>query len=372
MTHMRPQSYARARLLIMALFVALVVGLAAGQALAQDEPTDQQPERTLRVATKALDPFVILDGEVPRGYSVEVWQEIAGRLNIDTEWKTYATVAEILDAVRNGEADVAISGISMTEERERTLDFTHPFFDAGLQILAPATESNSFLDLLRSVFSRAFLLILGLFILTAFLLGNVIWLIERHAEDFPDTYLAGVWEGVWWSMIVVATGEYPRKPTPQTLQRVLTISYWFAGLMLVAQFTASIASTLTVEKLNTSVQGPEDLPGKRVATVEGTTASGYLESQGIQFFGVSRIEEAFSLLEAGDIDAVVYDAPVLQYYAATGGQGRVLLAGPVFKPEKYGIALPTGSPLRDPINESLLGMYQDGTIESMYNEWFRD
>lgn len=364
------------RILLTFTLLAAVAGIifAAGgsRALAQDEPTDQQPTRTLRVATKPLEPFVYLDGEVPRGYSVEIWDEVAARLGVDFEWQTYDTVAQILDAVRNGQADVAISGISMTREREQTLDFSHAYFDAGLQILVPATTDRSFFDYVRTLFSPAFLVILGLFVLTAFILGNVIWLIERKADDFPDNYLAGVWEGIWWSMIVVATGEYPRKPTPQTLQRVLTISYWFAGLMLVAQFTASIASTLTVEKLNTSVQGPEDLPGKRIATVEGTTAAAYLQDQSIQYFPVNRIEEALEQLRNNEIDAVVYDAPVLQYYAATAGQGRVSLTGPVFKPEKYGIALPQGSDLREPINEILLAMYQDGTIEAIYGEYFRE
>jgi ABC-type amino acid transport substrate-binding protein len=70
------------------------------------------------------------------------------------------------------------------------------------------------------------------------------------------------------------------------------------------------------------------------------------------------------------VQAVVYDSPVLSYYAANEGQGRAEVVGPIFKPEKYGIALPSGSPLRKPINEALLGLYQDGTYQAIYDKWF--
>jgi ABC-type amino acid transport substrate-binding protein len=48
----------------------------------------------------------------------------------------------------------------------------------------------------------------------------------------------------------------------------------------------------------------------------------------------------------------------------------LLVVGPLFRPEKYGIALPQGSPLRKPINEALLSMYADGTYERIYANWF--
>ena len=46
------------------------------------------------------------------------------------------------------------------------------------------------------------------------------------------------------------------------------------------------------------------------------------------------------------------------------------MVGSIFEEETYGIALPTGSPLRKPINEALLKLKQDGTYEELYNKWF--
>jgi polar amino acid transport system substrate-binding protein len=142
------------------------------------------------------------------------------------------------------------------------------------------------------------------------------------------------------------------------------------GIVLIAQFTASVTSQLTVQQLTGYIDGPSDLPGKSIATVEGSTSATYLRDRSLAYRGVERIEDAYLLLEQGDVQAVVYDAPVLVYYAATSGQGKVEVAGELFKEETYGIALPTGSALREPINESLLKLNQNGTTASIYEKWF--
>jgi ABC-type amino acid transport substrate-binding protein len=42
----------------------------------------------------------------------------------------------------------------------------------------------------------------------------------------------------------------------------------------------------------------------------------------------------------------------------------------VFRPAKYAIAVPIGSPLRKRINEALLGMQADGSAEEIERRWF--
>ena len=62
---------------------------------------------------------------------------------------------------------------------------------------------------------------------------------------------------------------------------------------------------------------------------------------------------AYTLLEAGDVDAVVFDAPVLLHYANTAGRGRVRVFWSIFEEDAYAFALPTGNELREAINQSL-------------------
>jgi ABC-type amino acid transport substrate-binding protein len=70
------------------------------------------------------------------------------------------------------------------------------------------------------------------------------------------------------------------------------------------------------------------------------------------------------------VDAIVYDSPVLRYFSISEGKGRTQVVGSIFKPEKYGIALEQGSDLRESMNEVLLEMYQDGTLDTIYGRWF--
>ena len=87
----------------------------------------------------------------------------------------------------------------------------------------------------------------------------------------------------------------------------------------------------------------------------------------------SRVAGAADVLlafEAGDLDAVVFDAPILAYYVVTDGAEIGQLAGPTFQHESYGIALPSGSDLIEPINQALLKMREDGTYAQLYRKWF--
>ena len=41
----------------------------------------------------------------------------------------------IIPAVQTGNVDIAIAGITITDEREEIVDFSDPYYDSGLQIL---------------------------------------------------------------------------------------------------------------------------------------------------------------------------------------------------------------------------------------------
>ena len=144
----------------------------------------------------------------------------------------------------------------------------------------------------------------------------------------------------------------------------------FSGIFLIANCTAIVTSQLTLNELQASINGTEDLPGKRVGTVTGTTSAAYLKDLGIPFQGVTVIEEAYELLKTDRIDAIVYDAPVLQYYAATGSDGRFIVVGTPFKREDYGIVLPSNSPYEEEINKALLEISLNGRGEEIFDRWF--
>lgn len=93
---------------------------------------------------------------------------------------------------------------------------------------------------------------------------------------------------------------------------------------------------------------------------------------GIEATETRTIEESYQLLSEEGYDAVVFDAPVLRYYVAHRGQGVAVMAGPVFQEEDQGFVLNINSPLRKPIDQTLLRMHEDGTYNLIKEKWFGD
>ena len=354
--------------------ILLLGGLGLVGGFARPAVADQAVQQAgpLRVATKPLEPFVIKQNDRWAGFSIDLWDKMAQQLGWKYEWVEVKTVTDQLQAVQSGGADLAMAGISITSEREAAVDFSHPYFNAGLQIMVPAQKNRSALGSFTAYLSPALLQILGLALVFLIVMAHLVWLVERgHNPEMPRAYLSGIWEAAWWSLGTIGTLEYGDKSKPKTAWRRLFAMAWIAlSIILIAQFTAAITASLTVQQLTGSINGPEDLPGKSIATVRGSTAAQYLDAQQIGYVPVEKIDDAYDLLAKGNAQAVVYDAPVLLYHAATKGRGQVQMVGAIFKEETYGIALPTGSPLRKPINEALLKLKQDGTYEELYNKWF--
>jgi polar amino acid transport system substrate-binding protein len=152
--------------------------------------------------------------------------------------------------------------------------------------------------------------------------------------------------------------------------RIVATIWMYVSVLFIAYFTATITSNLTVQQLKSSIQSVDDLPGKKVATVYGSTAADYLKHAQIDIKEVKQISQAFDALQTGKVDAVVFDSPILLYYAAHEGKGKVDVVGPVFQPERYGILMAFNSPYRKPIDNSLLKMERNGTYKKLYDKWF--
>ena len=126
-----------------------------------------------------------------------------------------------------------------------------------------------------------------------------------------------------------------------------------------------------MQQLQGDINGPEDLPGKQVATTTGSTSAMYLHQQNSQVLEFPKVEQAYEALLNGQADAVVFDSPVLLYYAAHEGEGRVSVAGPVFRKESYGIVFPPNSPHRKPVDNALLTLKENAVFQKLYDKWFK-
>ena len=329
--------------------------------------------KTLRVGTKPFAPFSFVQEGQYIGFSIDLWREVAKELELEYELYGEKTVVDLLNSVSSKNTDVAIAGITITAEREETVDFSHSFFESGLQILVPidsqASSINTFVWL---IFSPILLKTIGVLLAVVIISAHLLWFFEKekNPEMFPKEYLKGIWEACWWSVVTVVTVGYGDKAPIGVAGRIIAIIWMFTGVLLISYFTASVSSALTVQQLKTSIQKLEDLNGKRVATVKGSTAAQYLADRPIKKVEFELVEEAFKSLEESEVDAIVYDSPVLQNYAAQDGVGKARVVGSTFERQSYGIALKTNSPYREQINLALLKLEENGTYDEIYRKWF--
>jgi polar amino acid transport system substrate-binding protein len=367
---------------LMVVWLGIVVGLRPGTAqTAPTSPSTTSPitiapasGRMLRVATKKIEPFVFLepDGSL-RGYSIDLWTEVARRLGATTTWVTTKSIDELLATVTSNNADVAIAGISMTPKREEVLDFSHPYFDSGLQVMVRNKGNRGALGVVwETVKSPAIWQPFLVLLIASVVIAHVMWLAERrHNPDFPRTYGKGMWESFWWSIVNVTTGGDAEKKVRRPLGRITAMLWMATGVFLVAYLTGSVTSAITVKELRSDITGISDLDGRRTVTVKGSTSAALLDQLGYGHDDVLLLDRpVYDRLRKGEIDAIVFDSPVLRYAERTIGRGQLRVVGPIAEADKYGIALPAGSVLREPIDRILLEMAKDGTNTRLMSKWF--
>ncbi|WFU37990.1 transporter substrate-binding domain-containing protein [Bradyrhizobium sp. CB82] len=329
----------------------------------------------LRVATRIVPPMVIEKNGVLSGFSIELWNDIGQRLHRETEYIITSDVGELLDAVESGRADLGISAISITSEREDRFDFSQPIMNSGLQIMVRGTaanvEPNPLSELMQLFFSRTLLVWLGIALLLILVPAHLIFLVERHHRNgiIPTTrYFPGIFHAMFWAAGTLATqaDQMPR----HWIARIVAVLWMFTGVVFVAFYTAQLTASLTVQQIRGPINSPEDLVGKSVGTTRGSTATLYLNEAKAQVREFEKVNDLYKALLDQEIDAVVFDSPALLYYTAHDGRGLARTVGRVFHREDYGIVFPTGSPLRKHVNEALLALRESDAYQRIYDEWF--
>ncbi|MBD8526854.1 transporter substrate-binding domain-containing protein [Pseudomarimonas arenosa] len=339
----------------------LLLGGAA--AAGADEVPDQV---VLEVGLRLTAPFVMQADELSSavdappqysGLALELWEEIAAENGWRYRYRPLP-LSDLFDQLERGEIDLAVGGLSITEAREQRVDFSHPFLSDGLGIAVKAEPGLSLGGLARRLWQGGFLLwVFGLVAMLG-VVGVFAWLLERrgNAGQFGGTPAQGIGSGFWWAAVTMSTVGYGDK-APATLGgRLLALVWMFTAIILVAVFTAGITASLTVGALESRVQGIDDLPQVRVATVNASTADQWLQEQGIRRLTVDGSAAALQLLATGEVDAVVGDAAALRFQIRHQrvGQGLHVLPQRLDR-QQYALALAPGhAARREALNRSLL------------------
>ncbi|WP_370325219.1 basic amino acid ABC transporter substrate-binding protein [Euzebya sp.] len=84
----------------------------------------------------AFEPFEsIVDGE-PVGFDIDLMDEIASRIGVEVEYQN-TPFDTIFTQLASGAFDAIISAITITDERDETIDFSEPYFAANQALATP-------------------------------------------------------------------------------------------------------------------------------------------------------------------------------------------------------------------------------------------
>ena len=131
-------------------------------------------------------------------------------------------------------------------------------------------------------------------------------------------------------------------------------------------------------KMGGSIATLQDLGGKKIGVVPGTTTDGAIRSMlqraaiSVELVPVTDHRGGLAALESGAIDAYASDRVILIGLAATAKDpGQFAIAEQYLSYEPYGFMLRRGdAPFRLAVNRVLASLYRSGEIVQIYNRWF--
>ena len=119
---------------IIALMLIAILALS----LAGCAKKDETAATVITVATNPeYPPFEYVEGDATVGYDIDMWDAIAKKAGI--EYKIEAMDFDaVISAVAANKNTIGLSGISITDERKLTVDFSNGYINAGLVVIVKA------------------------------------------------------------------------------------------------------------------------------------------------------------------------------------------------------------------------------------------
>ena len=326
-------------------------------------------EKVLTVDVEITAPCVMHSNSTYTGFDIELWEEIARELDLAFTYNE-TDLKSIFKDIAEGSADVAFSCITVTEEREKIVDFSHHYLDSGLRIMVLNKTKFSLTESLKSFYSPIVvkaLTYIGLFIIIC---GHIFWWVERGHKYISTEYLPGIFQAFWYVLVTMTTVGYGDIVPRNWVGRLMAFFVMMIGIGFFGWAIAQLSSAITLQKLHSDIIDHQDLRNKLVATVEGTTSVTALEKLGAVVVPAKSIDQAYEKLLKDEVKALVFDSPTILYYARNKGAGRVSVVGALFYIQYYGFLFPQGSELRESVNRALLKLRRNGIYDNLYSKWF--
>ncbi|KAG4077931.1 hypothetical protein HA402_013431 [Bradysia odoriphaga] len=350
--------------------------------------------QTLKITAALNEPYVMLKQSAKpltgndqfEGYSIDLIDEISKILDLNysiqlapynSDKKTGAWDRIVTELLQH-HADIAIGDLTITSEREEVVDFSAPFMHTGISILytkplrKPPTLFAFMGPFTPSVWislAIAYMVVSGLM----YILGRFTpsYLSQQDAKD----------DGQFSMMNCMFL---PRSLSTQLAAGV----WWFFVLVMVSMYSANCAAFATVENLEYTISGVDDLARQfriKYGVVKGgSTASFFrnsnnptykkiwsaMESSELTAFVSNSAEGVSRVVERNGKYAFLMESVAIEY--ATERRCELTQVGPVLDSKNYGIAMTKNSTYRSQINVAILKLQEDGKLQTLQKRWWKE
>ena len=127
-----------------------VLGLILTAALALPATAADLGGKILNIGSDTTyPPHEFIEDGMVKGFDVDVVAEICKRVNCQTNWVTTAWDG-IFAALANGQFDMVVSGVTITDERDKIVDFSDPYIIVQQGVLMRVANKDSTIEDFKS------------------------------------------------------------------------------------------------------------------------------------------------------------------------------------------------------------------------------
>ncbi|XP_034408138.1 glutamate receptor ionotropic, delta-1 isoform X2 [Cyclopterus lumpus] len=370
---------------------------------------------TLKIVTLLEEPFVMVAENILgqpkryKGFSIDVLDGLAKILGFKYDIYQVGD-GKYGSALPNGSwngmigeligkrADLAISAITITPERESVVDFSKRYLDYSVGILMRKSEEKINIFSLLAPFDLAVWACIAAAIPVV---GIMIFLLRRiqavrcqnNAEGHPPPSVSTSLQSAIW----IVYGAFVQQGSDSILGsvalRIVMGSWWLFTLIVCSSYTANLAAYLTVSRMDNAVRSFQDL-SKQVDLVYGTVRDSavyeYFQAKGTNPLEQdSTFAELWKTINKNDAYensvpspsegikkakresyAFLWDMAVVEYAALTDDDCTLTVAGNSMSTRGYGMALQHGSPYRDLFSQKILELQEKGDLDILKQKWW--
>jgi polar amino acid transport system substrate-binding protein len=351
--------------LVLILFTIIFSSLPTAAQADPQPPTDEV--KKIKIATKSAPPLVIIkDGELT-GFSIDLWRELSKRMNVEGEFVVKPDVKSILDSVIAGESDIGLAAISQTSDREKVVDFSQSYLNAGLQVVVRTNEASIQDQVVTFLQSNAMkFLYFGILVIIILAHFHLFYKWTRGIKT-ANHYIQDIWDSIWWLFNGFFRTEFGDQS--HRLHQIISSFMIIVSIIFITQFQAMVTADLTTDILDSKITSLEDIKSREIGVVKGTTAEKFGKENQLKNQLFANNDELFAGLLKSDVAAIILDAPIAKYYVTHDGKNKAK-ESIILNKEHYSIALPIGSSMRKDLNQKILEIEQDGTMSELTKKWF--